>query len=206
MTPTLSPSELADDLPTRLAEHAELQRAWHSFELGDIAPAPLALDETAALLDEAALALREREAECEMLREHTSCCLDERDENLARIRQLEEARTPTDADVERVASAVFAAMRTPGKPHWVPCGNSFKQDEARRYARAAIAAMPVPDAVATARVRELEEALRPFAKEAERFDHPIVTYTDDQKVDRCRHVAVGHLRRARAALREGGNG
>jgi hypothetical protein len=45
----------------------------------------------ASVMRAAALALREREAECEMLREHTSCCLDERDENLARIRQLEEA-------------------------------------------------------------------------------------------------------------------
>jgi hypothetical protein len=142
MTPTLSPSELADDLPTRLAEHAELQRAWHSFELGDIAPAPLALDETAALLDEAALALREREAECEMLREHTSCCLDERDENLARIRQLEEAlpagaemtHTPTDADVERVALAIMAASKA-FADSWI---------DPVAIARAAIAAMPAP--------------------------------------------------------------
>jgi hypothetical protein len=100
--------------------------------------------------------------------------------------------TPTDADVERVARAIMVASNAFGEM-WI---------DPVAIARAAIAAMPAPDA----RVRELEEALRPFAKEAERFDHPIVTYTDDQKVDRCRHVAIGHLRRARAALREGGNG
>lgn len=48
-----------------------------------------------------------------------------------------------DAAVEAVARAIYEGMPYDGltkKPAWVFRGNSWKQDEARRYARAAIAA------------------------------------------------------------------
>ena len=51
--------------------------------------------------------------------------------------------------IERVAKSIYERMEYDGppntaKPEWVPRGNSFKQDDARRYARAAIAAMREP--------------------------------------------------------------
>jgi hypothetical protein len=48
--------------------------------------------------------------------------------------------------VEFYAKAIYGAMEYDGpgeKPEWVPNGNSLKQDEARRYARAVIASLSV---------------------------------------------------------------
>jgi hypothetical protein len=48
---------------------------------------------------------------------------------------------------EEVAQAIFEAREFGAPCAWVPYGNSFKQDEARSYARCAIAAMrPVIEA------------------------------------------------------------
>ena len=66
--------------------------------------------------------------------------------------------TSTDT-VERVAREVYAAMRWTyydrcgiEAPIWSEGGNALAQDEARKAARAAIAAMPSPDVGEAARV------------------------------------------------------
>jgi hypothetical protein len=53
--------------------------------------------------------------------------------------------------------------RTVPKPAWVPNGNSHKQEEARGYARAALAALPVSREAVGVKLRELSERCRRLA-------------------------------------------
>jgi hypothetical protein len=112
--------------------------------------------------------------------------------------------TPTDADVERVAAAIMAAKAF--GEMWI---------DPVAIARAAIAAMPAP-----ARVRELEEALRPFARVGDVLDFyveeaipaegdlifPRLDVRTDPDGPTRFWLTHDTFRRARTALREGGNG
>lgn len=70
--------------------------------------------------------------------------------------------------IEQVARAIFASQSFYGddqqKPAWVDGGNSTRQDDARRLARAAIAAMREP-------TEAMCEAVVPFPEHL-RAEHP----------------------------------